>query len=86
MATKYHQISLKEIFSDCKDMFLDDVPSFFQLLEQHFDISLFIPQTFYNAFYQRLGRKREYRLPASFRLLSCRKSFPYLRIPFLFCC
>ena len=60
MANNYHQLSLKDTFSDCKDMFMDDVPSFFQLLEQHFDISLFIPQTFYNAFYQHLGRKREY--------------------------
>ena len=46
MANNYHQLSLKDTFSDCKDMFMDDVPSFFQLLEQHFDISLFIPQTF----------------------------------------
>lgn len=62
MANHYHQLSLKDTFSGCKDMFMDDVPSFFQLLEQHFDISLFIPQTFYNAFYQRLGRKRDYPL------------------------
>ena len=62
MANYYHQISLKDTFSGCKDMFMDDVPSFFQLLEQHFDISLFIPQTFFNAFYQRLGRKRDYPL------------------------
>ncbi len=62
MANHYHQLSLKDTFSVCKDMFMDDVPSFFQLLEQHFDISLLIPQTFYNAFYQRLGRKRDYPL------------------------
>lgn len=62
MANNYHQLSLKDTFSDCKDMFMDDVPFFFQLLEQHFDISLFIPQTFYNAFYQHLGRKRDYPL------------------------
>ncbi|MEG0380008.1 MAG: hypothetical protein RR614_16130 [Eubacterium sp.] len=24
MATKYHQISLKESFSDCQDQFIDD--------------------------------------------------------------
>lgn len=62
MANNYHQLSLKDTFSDCKDMFNEDVPSFFQLLKQHFDISLFIPLTFYNAFYQRLGRKRVYPL------------------------
>lgn len=58
MTNNYHQLSLKDTFSDCRDLFLDDVPSFFQLLEQHFDISLFIPQTFY----QHLGRKRDYPL------------------------
>lgn len=84
MANHYHQLSLKDTFSDCKDMFVDDVPSFFQLLELHFDISLFIPQTFYNAFYQHLGRKRDYLLQASFRLSSCRKSSLSLRIPCLY--
>lgn len=62
MAIKYHQISLKETFSDCQDMFIDDAPSFFQLLDEHFDISEFIPSVFYNAFYQSLGRKRTYPL------------------------
>ena len=56
MTGKYHQIALKDIFSDCQDLFMDDTPSFFQLLEEHFDISEFIPSVFYNAFYQRLGR------------------------------
>ncbi len=46
MATNYHQISLKDTFSDCKDMFMDDVPSFFQLLEQHFDIYSFYSTNF----------------------------------------
>ena len=76
MANNYHQLSLKDTFSDCKDMFMDDVPSFFQLLEQHFDISLFIPQTFYNAFYQHLGRKREYPLTGFLSALILQKIFP----------
>ena len=29
MPAKYHQLTLKDTFSDCKDMFMDDVPSFF---------------------------------------------------------
>ena len=32
MSNKLHQISFKEIFSDCQDMFIDDVPSFFETL------------------------------------------------------
>ena len=75
MATKYHQISLKETFSDCQDMFMDDVPSFFQLLEQHLDISLFIPQSFYNAFYQKLGRSRLYPLTGFLSALILQKIF-----------
>lgn len=31
MALRYHQISLKETFSNCQDFFIDDTPSFFQL-------------------------------------------------------
>ena len=76
MATKFHQISLSELYSDCQDMFIDDTPSFFQLLEQHFDISEFVPSVFYNAFYQSLGRKRLYPLT-----LSSRRFFPSLPIP-----
>ena len=75
MTTKYHQISLKDTFSDCQDMFIDNTPSFFQLLEQHFDISYFVPQTFYNAFYQRLGRKRDYPLTGFLSALILQKIF-----------
>lgn len=77
MANNYHQLSLKDTFSDCKDLFLDGVPSFFQLLEQHFDVSLFIPQTFYNAFYQHLGRKRDYLLTGFLSALILQIFHPY---------
>ena len=56
---------------------MDDVPSFFQLLEQHFDISLFIPQTFYNAFLSASwSQKESIRLLVSFLPLSYKKIFP----------
>ena len=71
----YHQISLKETFSDCADMFIEDTPSFFQLLEQHIDISTFIPQSFYNAFYQKLGRSRTYPLTGFLSALILQKIF-----------
>ena len=51
MAVKYRQISLKDTFSDCMDMLMEDTPSFFQLLEEHFDIQELIPSVFRNAFY-----------------------------------
>lgn len=75
MATKYRQISLKDTFSDCQDMFMDDTPSFFQLLDDHFDIQEFIPTVFTNAFYQRLGRKRLYPLTGFLSALILQKIF-----------
>ena len=32
MRTKYHQITLKDTFSDCQDMFREDTPSFSMIL------------------------------------------------------
>lgn len=75
MTIKYHQITLKDTFSDCSDMFMDDVPSFFQPLEQHLDISLFIPQTFFNSFYHHLGRKRDFPLTGFLSALILQKIF-----------
>ena len=56
MVTKYRQLSLKDTFSNCQDLLIEDSPSFFQLLDEHFDIQEFIPSVFTNAFYQHLGR------------------------------
>ena len=75
MATKYRQISLKDTFSDCQDMFMDDAPSFFQLLDEHFDIREFIPSVFTNAFYQHFGRKRLYPLTGFLSALILQKIF-----------
>lgn len=75
MSNKFHQISFKEIFSDCQDMFIDDVPSFFDLLEEHLDISSFIPDSFFSAFYRSLGRKRVYPLTGFLSALILQKIF-----------
>ena len=75
MAAKFHQISLKETFFDCKDILIDDAPSFFRLLEEHCDISDFVPSVFYNAFYQSLGRKRLYPLTGFLSALILQKIF-----------
>lgn len=73
--TKSHQISLKESFSQFKDMFQDDVSSFFQLMDEHFDFQQFIPSTFRNAFYQSLGRTRLYPLEGFLSALVLQKIF-----------
>ena len=77
MPVKYsfRQISMKDAFSDCQDIFVDDAPSFFQLLDEHFDIQEFIPSVFRNAFYQRFGRKRDYPLEAFLSALILQKIF-----------
>lgn len=75
MATVYRQISLNDSFSNCQDLFFEDTPSFFQLLDEHFDISEFIPVVFTNAFYQSLGRKRLYPLTGFLSALILQKIF-----------
>lgn len=62
MATKYHQISLHGLFSDCQDKFMDETPAFFQILSEHFNLENFIPAEFHSAFYRSLGRTRIYPL------------------------
>ena len=62
MATKYHQISLYETFSDCQNQLIEDTPSFFQILSEHFDLDEFIPFEFQSAFYLSIGRNRIYSL------------------------
>lgn len=62
MATKYHQISLSDIFSDCQFKLTDDSPSFFRLLAEHFELNDFIPPEFHSAFYLSIGRNRVYPL------------------------
>ena len=75
MAAKYRQISLNDTFSDCQDMFMEDTPSFFQLLDEHLDINDFIPSVFTNAFYQHLGRNRVYPLTGFLSSLILQKIF-----------
>ena len=50
MAIKYHQISLSETFSDCQNQFMDDSPSFFNILAEYFDLDVFILQNSHPLF------------------------------------
>ena len=62
MTVKYHQIALSDFFSDCQNKLINDSPSFFALLSEHFDLDDFIPPEFHSAFYLSLGRNRVYSL------------------------
>ena len=75
MAMKYHQVTLKDTFADCQDLFIEQSPAFFQLLEQNLDIGEFIPRQFYSAFYQRLGCNRVYPLEGFLTALILQKIF-----------
>jgi len=55
----YKQLSLEDIFSDCKE---NDKPKFLSLLESHIDIDEIIPISFRNHFYASTGRTRKYPL------------------------
>lgn len=70
MAAKYRQISLKDTFLDCQNMFIDNTPTFFQLLDEHFDLNEFIPSVISNAFCQHLRRKKTYPLTIIVRDIS----------------
>ena len=60
----YKQLSLADIFSDCREKFENDKPAFLSLLETHIDIDEFIPISFRNHFYASTGRTRKYPLQA----------------------
>lgn len=62
MTVKYSQLTLAENFSECQDLLTSDTPTFFSLLEEHINLSDFIPVEFYCAFHLSLGRKRDYPL------------------------
>lgn len=75
MLKKQQQLSLKDIFDDCQDIFIDNPTSFFQLLEQNVDINEFIPNSFYSAFHQKLGRNRTYPLSGFLAAFILQKTF-----------
>lgn len=62
MIAKYHQIALIDLFSDCQRKLINDSPSFFALLSEHFDLDDFIPPAFLSNFYLSLERNRVYSL------------------------
>lgn len=71
----YYQTSLKDTFSDCQDLFIENPSSFFSILEEHFDFHEFIPSVFHNAFYQTLRRNRIYPLTGFLSALILQKIF-----------
>ena len=53
------QLSLADIFEDCKNIFGSDRPQFLTLLENHINLDEIIPVSFYNHYYAATGRNRK---------------------------
>ena len=75
MTTRYQQLSLKDTFDNCQELFVEQSPTFFQLLNKHIKINEFIPPLFYRAFHKRLGRQRDYHLESFISSLILQKIF-----------
>ena len=44
------QLSLADIFEDCKEIYESDKPQFLTLLENHIDLDEIVPISFYNHY------------------------------------
>lgn len=71
------QMSLFDMYSQVSQAQRENQPKFFRLLNEHIDWDAIIPARFYTAFYQRLGRKRKYRLESFLKALVLQNIFGY---------
>ena len=71
----YKQLSLADIFSDCKEKFENDKYQFISLLENTIDLDDLVPASFINHFYASTGRPRKYQLYAMIRALILQRIF-----------
>ncbi len=69
------QLSLADIYSDCKTFFENDKPKFLSLLETNININEFIPASFFNHYYSYTGRPRKYPLTAMIWALIIQRLF-----------
>jgi hypothetical protein len=69
------QLSLAEIFSDCKDLVENDKYYFLSLLENTINLNEFVPISFSNNFYSCTGRPRRYSLHSMLWALLLQKIF-----------
>lgn len=76
MTTKYFsQLSIADHFQECRTVFESNTPTFFALLKEHINLTDFIPNSFYCAFYKYLGRNRDYPLHGFLASLILQKIF-----------
>lgn len=68
-----NQIHLCDIYEEVVDCFEEDKPRFIKLFEEHIDMKILIPQSFYDAYYSSTGRPREYSLSSMLTALIVQK-------------
>ena len=49
------QLTLTDIFEDCKEIYNSDKPQFLTLLENHIDLDSIIPPSFFRHYYADTG-------------------------------
>ncbi len=77
MRNKNVQMSLWDICQDVAASLEEDKPKLFRMLDEHIDWDAIIPARFYAAFYQRIGRPREYPLEGFIKSLLLQRIFGY---------
>ena len=73
MYPKSKQLSLGDIYEECKYLAENDKPEFLDLLEKHLNLSELIPFSFYTAYYAHYGRSRKYSLESMLSALILQK-------------
>ena len=84
----HKQLSLADIYEDCRNKFDEDKPAFLSLLESHIDLDVIVPVSFKHNFYASTGRTRKYPLHAMLWALIIQKIFsiPTDRLLLTFLC
>lgn len=70
-----NQLTLSDIYENCKGIFDNEQSKFITLLENTIDVADFIPAPFYDAFYRHFGRNRIYSLEAFISALMLQKIY-----------
>jgi len=77
MRVKNVQMSLYDTYKEVAANMEEDKPKLFLQLDEHVDWDIMIPARFYTAFYQRMGRPREYPLTGFMKCLVLQRVFGY---------
>jgi hypothetical protein len=56
------QLSLADVYENCKNIFESDKPKFLSILEEYISLDDLIPSSFVFNFYAQTGRPRDYSL------------------------